>query len=201
VGNEPTYRLFFEAISDAHRCFRLWEQTFGGDASSVAPIEGIQLRIRVLELKRQFVSCADAARHRVTHFGLLVFETIGQRDAGPVFLAGRRAFDWLDFRLGDSRDPNRCGPLLAIDSEGDRGEERLHQIGADSSEDLPIRPAMLTAVQRNQRLALLLGSLSVDNRAPQTVALMYRSRPPVKARETHAVQSGVAKISVANLPR
>src|ERR1700730_17935068 len=74
VGNEPTYRLFFEAISDAHRCFRLWEQTFGGDASSVAPIEGIQLRIRVLELKRQFVSCADAARHRVTHFGLLVFE-------------------------------------------------------------------------------------------------------------------------------
>jgi hypothetical protein len=32
VGNEPTYRLFFEAISDAHRCFRFWEQTFGGDA-------------------------------------------------------------------------------------------------------------------------------------------------------------------------
>ena len=57
----------------------------------------------------------------------------------------------------DSGNPNRRGPLLAIDSEGDRGEERLNQTGADSSEDLPIRPAMLTAVQRNQRLALLLG--------------------------------------------
>jgi hypothetical protein len=60
---------------------------------SVVPIEGIQLCIGVLELKRQLVASADAARHRVTHLGLLVFETIGQRDAGPVFLAGGGVFD------------------------------------------------------------------------------------------------------------
>jgi hypothetical protein len=184
------------AVASKIRSFTLWEQTFGGDASSVAPIEGVQLCIGVLELKRQLVACADAARHRVTHLGLLVFETIGQRDAGPMFLAGRRAFDWLDIGFGDSRDPNPCGPLLGIDSEGDRDEERLNQIGADSSEDLPIRPAMLTAVQRNQRLALLLGSLFVDNRTPHAVALMYRSRPPIKTSETHAAQLGVSKISV-----
>jgi hypothetical protein len=129
VGNEPTYRFFLKP-SVMRTVVLALGTDIRGDAPSVAPIEGTQLRIRVLELKRQFVSCADAAGHRVTHFGLLVFETIGQRDAGPAFLAGRRAFDGLDFRLGDSRDPNRCGPLLAIDSEGDRGEELLHQIGS-----------------------------------------------------------------------
>jgi len=60
---------------------------------------------------------------------------------------------------------------------------------------------MLAAVQSNQCLALLLAGLFVDDRAPHAVALMYRSGPPVKASETHAVQSGIAKISVADLPR
>src|SRR4029450_4129128 len=59
---------------------------------------------------------------------------------------------------------------------------------------------MLTAVESDQRVALLLAGLFVDNRAPHAVALMYRSRPPIKASETHTVQSGVATISAPNLP-
>src|ERR1700756_1568799 len=47
----------------------------------VAPIELVQLRIRVLKLKSQLIACADVAIHRVTHLGLFVLEAIGQRDA------------------------------------------------------------------------------------------------------------------------
>ena len=52
-----------------------------------------------------------------------------------------------------------------------RGEERLNQIGTDGREDLPVRPAMLTAVESDQRVALLLSGLFVDDRAPHAVAL------------------------------
>jgi hypothetical protein len=103
--------------------------------------------------------------------------------------------------FGNTRDPNSRTPFLAIDIEVDRGEERLNQIRANGREDLPVRPAILTAVESNQRVALLLACLFVDNRAPHAVALKYRSRPPIKASETHSVQSGIAKISVSNLPR
>ena len=130
--------------------------------SSVIPIEGVQLCIGVLELKRQLLACANAARHRVTHFGLLVFETIGQRDAGPVFLSGDGVFDGLCIGLGNTRDPNSRTPFLAIDIEGDRGEERLNQIGANGREDLPVGPAMLTAVESDQRVTLLLCCPFVD---------------------------------------
>ena len=129
---------------------------------SVVPIEGIQLSIGVLELKRQLFACADAARHRVTHLGLLVFETIGQRDACPVLLAGSRVFDRLYIGLGNTRDPNSRRPLLAIDIKGDWGEERLNQIGANGREDLPVGPAMLTAVESDQRVTLLLCCPFVD---------------------------------------
>jgi hypothetical protein len=60
---------------------------------------------------------------------------------------------------------------------------------------------MLTAVKSDQCLALLLGGLFVDDRAPHAIALVYRSRKPVEASETHRVQSGVAEISVADLTR
>jgi hypothetical protein len=110
------------------------------DASSVAPIKGVQLRIVVLKLKRQFITCADAATHRVTHLGLPVFEAVGQHDAGPVFLTSRRVFDGLYIRLDDTLYPGCRTPLLAIDIEVDRGEERLDPIGADSREDLKVRP-------------------------------------------------------------
>jgi hypothetical protein len=60
---------------------------------------------------------------------------------------------------------------------------------------------MLTAIESDQRVALLLTGLFVDCRAPHAVALRYRSQPPVGASETHAAQLGVAKISVANLSR
>ncbi len=57
---------------------------------------------------------------------------------------------------------------------------------------------MLTAVESDQRLTLLLGGLFIDDRAPQAIALMDRSRPPVKASETYPILSGVPKISVAD---
>jgi hypothetical protein len=46
---------------------------------------------------------------------------------------------------------------------------------------------MLATIESDQRVALLLTGLFVDDRAPHAVALMYRSRPPIKASETHAV--------------
>ncbi len=90
------------------RCACRWQSWVG---PSVAPIEGVQLCISVLKLKSQLVACVDATMHRVTHLGLLVFEAIGQRDAGPVFLAGRRVFDGLYIGLGDTLDP---GLSLAV---------------------------------------------------------------------------------------
>ena len=110
------------------------------DVSSVVPIEGVQLCIGVLELKRQLLACGNAARHRVTHLGLLVFEAVGQCDAGPVFLPADGVFDRLYIGFGNTRDPNSRAPFLAIDVEVDRGEERLDPIGTDGREDLPVRP-------------------------------------------------------------
>jgi hypothetical protein len=69
----------------------------------VAPIELVQLRIRVLKLKSQLIACADVAIHRVTHLGLFVLEAIGQRDASPVFFTGGRVFNRLYIRLPLSR--------------------------------------------------------------------------------------------------
>ena len=112
-----------------------------------------------------------------------------------------QVFDGLCFRLGNTRNPNVRNPFLAIDIEGDGGKKRLNQIGTNGPEDLPVRPSMLTAIESDQRVALLLAGHFVNDRAPHAVALMYWSRPPIKAGETHAVQSGVAKISVVNLPR
>jgi len=57
------------------RFARRWQSWVG---PSVAPIEGVQLRIGILKLKRQTFACADAAIHRVTHLGFLVLEAIGQ---------------------------------------------------------------------------------------------------------------------------
>jgi hypothetical protein len=94
-----------------------WQSWVG---PSVAPIEGVQLRISILKLKRQLVACADETMHRVAHLGFLVFEAVGQRDPGSVFLASRRVFYWLYVRLSDTRDPNCRTPLLAIHTEGDR---------------------------------------------------------------------------------
>jgi hypothetical protein len=64
------------------------------------------LAIGVLKLKHQLPASADATIYCVTHFGLLVFETIGQDDARPVFLAGYRVFDWLNVGLANAGDPN-----------------------------------------------------------------------------------------------
>jgi hypothetical protein len=84
---------------------------------------------------------------RLTHLGLLVFEAIGQRDAGPVFLAGRRVFDGLYVGLGDTPDPDCRLPFLPIHIEADWGDERLDQIGADGREDLPIRAGIVAKVR------------------------------------------------------
>ena len=48
------------------------------DCSSVAPIEGVQLRIGVLKLKSELAACLDTTMHSVTHLGFLVLEAIGQ---------------------------------------------------------------------------------------------------------------------------
>ncbi len=61
-------------------------------------------------------------------------------------------------------------PFLAIDVEGDGGEERLGPIGTDGREDLPVRSAMLTGGQSDECLPLLLGGLFIDNGAPHAVA-------------------------------
>jgi len=47
--------------------------------------------------------------------------------------------------FANTRDLNCRKPLLAINAESNRGEDRLNQIRADGREDLPVRPAMLTA--------------------------------------------------------
>jgi hypothetical protein len=78
-----------------------------------------------------------------------------------MFLAGDGVFDGLYIGLGNTRNPNSRTPFLAIDIEGDGGEERLNQIGANVREDLPVTPAMLTA-ESDQRVALLLAGLA-DN--------------------------------------
>ena len=71
------------------RCACRWQSWVG---PSVAPIEGVQLCVGVLKLKSQLVACADATTHRVTHLGFFEFKAVGQHDASPVFLAGRRVF-------------------------------------------------------------------------------------------------------------
>jgi hypothetical protein len=57
---------------------------------------------------------------------------------------------------------------------------------------------MLAAFDRDQRVTLLLGGLLVDDHA---FALMYRSRPPVNAREHHAVQPGIGEITISDQAR
>ena len=61
------------------RFARRWQSWVG---PSVAPIEGVQLRVGVLKLKSELAACVDTTMHRVTHLGLLVFEAVGQHDAG-----------------------------------------------------------------------------------------------------------------------
>jgi hypothetical protein len=60
---------------------------------------------------------------------------------------------------------------------------------------------MLAAFDGDQRVPLLLGGLLVDDHAPYAVALMYRSRPPVNAREHHAVQPGIGEITIGDQAR
>src|SRR5262245_40931846 len=60
---------------------------------------------------------------------------------------------------------------------------------------------MLAAFDCHQRVALLLGGLLVDDHAPYPVALMYRSRPPVNAREDHAAQPGIGEITIRDQTR
>jgi hypothetical protein len=57
------------------RFARRWQSWVG---PSVAPIEGVQLRIGVLKLKNELAACVDTTMHGVTHLGFLVFEAIGQ---------------------------------------------------------------------------------------------------------------------------
>jgi hypothetical protein len=91
-------------------------------------------------------------------------------------------------------------PFLAIDIEGDGGEERLEPIGTDGRKDLPIRSTMLTAGQSDECLPLLLGGLFIDNGAHHAVALVYRTGPPDDLSETYAFQPAVTEISVVDLP-
>jgi hypothetical protein len=60
------------------------------------------------------------------------------------------------FGLCDTLYPDRRTPLLGINVEDDRSDKRLHPIGADSREDLKECVAVLTAVDSDKRLALLL---------------------------------------------
>ena len=94
--------------------------------------------VGVLELECQLVASGDAAIHRITHFGLRVLEAIGQCDAGSMFLACSRAFYRFYIGLGYIRNSDRRLPLLAVYIEGDWGEKRFFQIGADRRKDLPV---------------------------------------------------------------
>jgi hypothetical protein len=194
-----TERLYLFGVKGNVCCHAL---VFGGLGVGplVAPIEGVQLCVGVLKLKSQLLACADATMHGVPHFRFFVFETIGQRDAGPVFLAGRRVSNGLYIGLDDTLYPDCRMPLLTIDIEGDRSHERPDPVGADGREDFPVRPTMLTALQSGQCLALIRGRPFVDDRAPHAVALVYRTRPPDDGSKTHVVQPGVAEISLVDLP-
>ena len=57
---------------------------------------------------------------------------------------------------------------------------------------------MQAAFNRDQRVALLRGGLLVDDHAPYAVTLMYRSWPPVNAREHHAVQPNIGEITIGD---
>ena len=124
------------------------------------------MAVGVLKFKRQPFVCIDAAIHRVTHFGLLEFETVGQHNACPVFLAGHRVFDRLNIGLANTGDPNGRSSLVTIDFEGNWGEERLDLSRGDRSGNLPNQPAVLAAFDRDQRVALLPVGLLVDDHAP-----------------------------------
>jgi hypothetical protein len=116
-----------------------------------------------------------------------------------VFLTGRRVFDGLYIGLDDTLYPDCRTPLLTIDIEDDRSDERLDPIWADGCEDFPVRPTMLAAGQSDHYLSLLRSGLFIDNRAPHAVALVYRTRQPDYAGETNTVQPGVAEISLVDL--
>ena len=116
-----------------------------------------------------------------------------------MFLAGRRVSDGLYIGLDDTLYPDCRTPLLTIDIEDDRSDERLDPIWADGCEDFPVRPTMVTVGQRNQCLSLLVGGLFIDNGAPYAVALVYRAGPSDYTGETNTVQPGVAEISLVDL--
>ena len=80
-----------------------------------------------------------------------------------MFLAGQGVFDGLNSSLANPRDPEARASLLTVDIEGDRGQEWIDQIWADGRKDLPVRPAMLTAVESDQRVALFLRDERLKN--------------------------------------
>jgi hypothetical protein len=78
----------------------------------VAPIELVQLRIRVLKLKSQLIACADVAIPCVTHLGCErrrknpINSPVWELDKiGPVFgLRGINVLEAVRFRCGLSSD-------------------------------------------------------------------------------------------------
>ena len=125
-------------------------------ASSVIPVEGIQLRVTVAILEYKLAARRCMYSSGVSHLCLPVLETVGQDYAGSMFVASGGILHRLSGILGDAVDPKRRGSALPIGREIYSLEKGWQRIRAHRTEDFKVSAAVLAAGYRYQGLALLL---------------------------------------------
>src|SRR5215475_4650883 len=167
--------------------------------SGIAPVNGTELRIDVVVLEAHPIPSFGPQNDRVAHLRLFEFEPLGQHDACAVLFAGHRVLDWLGLDLPHVRNAHHGAATLTVHLNVDGGNPGLQDGGIDDGENFPDRPAVASAVECQQRLALGRGGVLVDDHVADAIALMDGTWPPENARESHTIELGMPEMSLADL--
>jgi hypothetical protein len=168
--------------------------------TSVAPIKGIQMGVRVFVLEGKLVPTCDAESNGIGHFGLFIFEAIGQDDPCPVLFARHRVLNRLGMAFEKTRNLHSSRPSIAIHFDENGRKDWFWPIGANRREDFKERTTHGAAPKHNQCLALFRRALLINNYLYNAIALMDWSRPPGNPGDPCAVKPRITKVTLSDLP-
>src|SRR5437899_11032983 len=165
----------------------------------VAPIEGVQLSVRVGVFHPEGLLSSSFPADAVRHFGLAILEPERQLNSGAVFFAVDGVPDGLNRRFSQPWNENVSDPLVAVDLDFHRRDNRIGPVRADRRENLADRTAEFAAPDLTQGFPLLGRRVLVEDELERAVSLVHGAGKPRDRRESNAVERDCPEMTFSHL--
>src|SRR5260370_27607499 len=137
---------------------------------------------------------------RVRNLRLVEFKVGGKTDPSAMLLACCGSADWLNPGYEHIRDYDPGGSALAVGLERYRREDRFKNVRAHRRKNLEEDSALRSALEREQRPALVGRGGLIDDQESRAVALMNGGGPRKRPDKTYSVHSCLATNDLAQPP-